>query len=473
MLAMTPRWAEPTSNQEVLVLETINPATGERLATHEEHGEAAIEHRLARAWTGFTSWRSTGFGERADLLRQVAGNLEDRKDELAELMVAEMGKTIGGARAEVDKCAWVCRYYADHGEQHLADHVIDVGDDAQKAYVRFDPLGPLLAVMPWNFPLWQVFRAAAPTIMAGNTVLLKHASNVPGCSLAIEDLFSGAGAPEGVFASLLIDGRTASSLIADRRIRAVTLTGSVPAGRKVAAAAGEHLKPVVLELGGSDPFVVLDDADVAKAAEVGAQSRMLNNGQSCIAAKRFIVVDAVADDFTEALRANIAAMTVGDPMDEATDVGPMARADLREDLHDQVERSRADGATVVLGGQHLDRPGFFYAPTVLTGVGPKTPVGEEETFGPAAAIIRVKDENEAIAIANASDFGLGASVWTQDRERGEAAAARLEAGCTFVNQLVKSDPRVPFGGVKDSGFGRELGAYGIKEFVNAKTVWVE
>ncbi len=455
------------------MLTTINPSTGERLATYEEHGAAAIEHRLARAWTGFTSWRTTGFGERADLLRLVADSLESRKEELSELMVHEMGKTITGARAEVDKCAWVCRYYADHGEQHLAHDVIDVGDDAQQAYVRFDPLGPLLAVMPWNFPLWQVFRAAAPTIMAGNTVLLKHASNVPGCSLAIEDLFNGAGAPEGVFASLLIDGKTASQTIADKRIRAVTLTGSVPAGRKVAAAAGEHLKPVVLELGGSDPFVVLEDADVAKAAEVGAQSRMLNNGQSCIAAKRFIVVDAIAERFTDALVAQIEAMTVDDPMQDATDVGPMAREDLRDDLHDQVSRSRSEGATVVLGGDKLDRPGFWYAPTVVTGVGPRTTVGHEETFGPAAAILRVKDENEAIAVANASDFGLGASVWTDDRERGQAVAAQLDAGCTFVNQLVKSDPRVPFGGVKDSGHGRELGAYGIKEFVNAKTVWVE
>ncbi len=455
------------------MIETTNPATGEQVATYEEHDTAAVEHRLARAWTGFTSWRETGFAERAALLGRVADALDARRDELARLMVAEMGKTITGARSEVDKCAWVCRHYAEHAEGYLSAHPLDVGEDALRAYVRFDPLGPLLAVMPWNFPLWQVFRAAAPTVMAGNTVLLKHASNVPGCALAIEELFTEAGAPEGVFATLLVDGETASGLIADRRIRAVTLTGSVPAGRAVAAAAGQHLKKVVLELGGSDAFVVLDDADVEKAAEVGATSRMINNGQSCIAAKRFVVVEAVADAFADALRANIEAMAVGDPMQDHVEVGPLARADLREDLHDQVTRSRNQGSTVVLGGHPIDGPGFFYAPTVLDGVGPKVAVGEEETFGPAAAILRVKDEAEAVAVANASDFGLGASVWTQDRERGEAVAARLEAGCTFVNQLVKSDPRVPFGGVKDSGHGRELGQWGIREFVNHKTVWVE
>ena len=455
------------------MIETVNPTTGEPLDTYEPHDEAAVTHRLARAWTGWESWRTTGFGERADLLRNVAEGLEKREQELAELMVREMGKPLTAARSEVQKCAWVCRYYADHGEEHLQHDVVDVGDDARTAYVRFDPLGPLLAIMPWNFPFWQVFRAAAPSVMAGNTVLLKHASNVPGCALEIERLFTDAGAPEGLFASLLISGSEASELIADDRIRAVTLTGSVPAGRKVAAAAGEHLKPSVLELGGSDAFIVLEDADLERAAELGAKSRLINNGQSCIAAKRFIVHEAVADEYVERLTAAVEAMTVGDPMEESTDIGPLAREDLRDDLHDQVTRSVAEGARVVLGGEPLDRPGYFYAPTILDGVGPEMAAGGEETFGPAAAVLRVADEESAIAVANSSDFGLGTSVWTEDRERGERVAARIEAGCLMINQLVKSDPRVPFGGVKDSGYGRELGAYGIKEFVNTKTVWVE
>ncbi len=455
------------------MIETVNPATGETLDTYEEHDDAAVAHRLARAWTAWESWRTTSFGERADLLRTVADGLEKRRDELAELMVREMGKPITAARSEIDKCAWVCRYYADHGEEHLRDDVIDVGDDARRAYVRFDPLGPLLAIMPWNFPFWQLFRAAAPSLMAGNTVLLKHASNVPGCALEMERLFADAGAGEGLFTTLLVSGSRASDLIADEHIRAVTLTGSVPAGRKVAAAAGENLKPSVLELGGSDAFIVLDDADLDLAARLGAKSRLINNGQSCIAAKRFIVVDAVADEYVERLRDEIAAMTVGDPMEDDTDIGPLAREDLRDDLHDQVQRSVGEGAEVVLGGEPLDRPGFYYAPTILDRVGAEMAAGAEETFGPAAAVLRVADEESAIAVANSSEFGLGTSVWTDDRERGERVAARIEAGCLFVNQLVKSDPRVPFGGVKDSGYGRELGAYGIKEFVNAKTVWVE
>ncbi len=455
------------------MIETVNPATGDHLASFDEHDSAEVDRRLGASWDAFVDWRTTGFGERADLLRRLAAGLEERREDLARLMVAEMGKPITGARAEVDKCAWVCRYEADHGEQHLAPDVVDVGDDARKALVRFDPLGPLLAIMPWNFPFWQLFRAAAPTLMAGNTVVLKHASNVPGCAMAIEELFRTVGAPEGLFQALLVDGRTAAGTIADDRIRAVTLTGSVPAGRAVAAAAGEALKPVVLELGGSDAFVVLADADLDRAAEVGATSRMINNGQSCIAAKRFIVVDDVADEFTQRLVDRIGVMTVGDPMDDATEVGPLARSDLRDDLHDQVRRTVDAGATVAIGGEVLDRPGWFYAPTVLVDVAPDAPAGSEETFGPAAAVIRVRDEDEAIRVANDSDFGLGASLWTQDRERGEELAARVEAGCVFVNQLVKSDPRVPFGGVKDSGHGRELGAYGIREFVNAKTVWIE
>jgi succinate-semialdehyde dehydrogenase/glutarate-semialdehyde dehydrogenase len=469
----TPRVRTPPPEETDVsdVLTATDPATGETLATYEVHDDEAVAWRLARAWTGFESWRETSFDRRAEMLVNLAELLDDRRDDLARLMVSEMGKTIAAARSEVEKCAWVCRYYAEHGESHLQPDVIET--DARRSYVRFDPLGPLLAVMPWNFPLWQVFRAAAPSTMAGDTVLLKHASNVPGCALAIEELFADAGAPEGVFQTLLVGSDRIADVIADERVRAVTLTGSVPAGRKVAAAAGEALKPTVLELGGSDAFIVLEDADLERAAEVGAQSRLINNGQSCIAAKRFIVVDEVHDEFVELLREQVAAMTVGDPMDDATDVGPMARADLRDDLHDQVRRTVEDGATVVLGGEPLDGEGFYYAPTVLTGVRPDMAAGCEETFGPAAAVIRAEHTDAAVAIANSSDFGLGTSIWTEDRERGEAVAARIEAGGLFVNQLVKSDPRVPFGGVKDSGYGRELGAYGIKEFVNAKTVWVE
>jgi succinate-semialdehyde dehydrogenase / glutarate-semialdehyde dehydrogenase len=452
-------------------VEAIDPSTGEVIATYEPHDEAAVETRLQGAWDGFTAWRRTEYRERSNLLRRVADILDDRRDGFAELMTREMGKPIKAAEAEVEKCAWVCRYEADYGPGHLGHDII--ATDAKRSYVRFDPLGPLLAVMPWNFPFWQLFRAAAPSIVAGNTVVLKHASNVPGCALAIEEVFAAAEAPEGVFTTLLVGSGAMADVIADDRIRAVTLTGSVPAGRKVAAAAGEALKPTVMELGGSDAFLVLDDADVTTAARTGVSSRLINNGQSCIAAKRFIVVDEVADAFVEEFVAATERAVVGDPMERQTDVGPLARDDLRDELHDQVERSVGEGAELLTGGQPLDRPGFFYAPTVLDRVAPAMTAASEETFGPVAAIIRVADEDEAIAVANDSQFGLGASVWTSDLDRGERVAGLIEAGGVFVNQLVKSDPRVPFGGVKDSGYGRELGAYGIREFVNAKTVWLE
>jgi succinate-semialdehyde dehydrogenase / glutarate-semialdehyde dehydrogenase len=452
-------------------VEAIDPSTGEVIATYEPHDEAEVEARLQRAWDGFTAWRRTEYRERSNLLRRVAEILDERRDGFAELMTREMGKPIKAAEAEVEKCAWVCRYEADYGPGHLGHDII--ATDAKRSYVRFDPLGPLLAVMPWNFPFWQLFRAAAPSIVAGNTVVLKHASNVPGCALAIEEVFAAAEAPEGVFTTLLVGSGAMADVIADDRIRAVTLTGSVPAGRKVAAAAGEALKPTVMELGGSDAFLVLDDADVTKAARTGVSSRLINNGQSCIAAKRFIVVDEVADAFVEEFVAATERAVVGDPMERQTDVGPLARDDLRDELHDQVERSVGEGADLLTGGGPLDRPGFFYAPTVLDRVAPVMTAAAEETFGPVAAIIRVADEDEAIAVANDSQFGLGASVWTNDLDRGERVAGLIEAGGVFVNQLVKSDPRVPFGGVKDSGYGRELGGYGIREFVNAKTVWLE
>jgi succinate-semialdehyde dehydrogenase/glutarate-semialdehyde dehydrogenase len=453
------------------VIVSTDPSTGAELDRYDAHDDAEVARRLARSVDAGGDWRHASFADRAGVLSRTAELLDSQRDDVAALMTREMGKTITAARSEVDKCAWVCRHYAEHGEAYLADDVIET--DAATSYVRFDPLGPILAVMPWNFPFWQAFRAAVPALMAGNTMLLKHASNVPGCALRIEEVFAEAGAPDGVFSTLLIGGSRVADVIADGRVRGVTVTGSVASGRAVAEAAGRHLKPSVLELGGSDAFVVLPDADLTAAAEVGASSRLINNGESCIAAKRFIVVEEVAVNFVDAFRDQLDAAVVGDPMDPDTDVGPMARPDLRDDLHDQVERTVAAGAQLRLGGHALDRDGYFYAPTLLTGVEAEMAAGAEETFGPAAAVITVPDEESAIAIANSSTFGLGASIWTRDRDRGQRVAAVVEAGAVFVNELVKSDPRVPFGGVKDSGYGRELGAYGIKEFVNRKTVWVE
>ncbi|MBW3664074.1 MAG: NAD-dependent succinate-semialdehyde dehydrogenase [Actinobacteria bacterium] len=450
---------------------TVNPTTGEPLEEYPDHDADEVAWRLARAWTGYEHWAARPLDERLDLLRSVADSLESRKPELARLMTQEMGKPIAQAEAEVDKCAWVCRHYAEHAPKYLERREIDT--DAARSYVRFDPLGPVFAVMPWNFPLWQVFRFAAPSIALGNVGLLKHATNVTGCSLAIEGVFAGAGAPDGVFQALLIDHDQAATVIADERVRGVTLTGSNSAGKVIASRAGEHLKKTVLELGGSDPFIVLDDADLDRAAEVGVNSRLINSGQSCIAAKRFIVHAAVADAFIERFRARLEALSIGDPSDRDTEVGPLAREDLRDDLHDQVQRSQKEGATLVTGGQPLDRAGFFYAPTLLTDVGPHVPAGAEETFGPVAAVITVADDDDAVAIANSTEFGLGASLWTRDLDRAERLAGSIQVGSVFVNELVKSDPRVPFGGVKGSGYGRELGEFGIHEFANIKTVWVE
>jgi succinate-semialdehyde dehydrogenase / glutarate-semialdehyde dehydrogenase len=452
------------------MFEAINPATGQTIATYEPHPWDVVDERLARSWSAWTSWRDAPVEERGALLVEVAAELDKRRSELAELIVMEMGKPIGSAEAEVDKCAWVCRYEADHGPEHLAPEPVE--SDATRSYVRFDPLGPLLAIMPWNFPLWQAFRALAPAVVAGNPVLLKHASNVPGCALAIEQVLTSAGAPEGLFQTLLIGSGAVEGVITDDRVRCVTITGSVEAGRQVAGTAGHQLKPTVLELGGSDAFVVLEDADVAATARAATDARLLNSGQSCISAKRFIVVDEVADAFAEAFVTEMEARTVGDPMDRETDVGPLARDDLRSDLHEQVERTVAEGGRLLSGGQSLDRPGFYYAPTVLDEVTPVMAAGAEETFGPVAAILRIPHEEAAIATANASTFGLGASVWTGDPGRGERVAAQLEAGTVTINEIVKSDPRLPFGGVKDSGYGRELGSFGTRSFTNIKTVWV-
>ena len=453
-------------------LHSINPFNGEPLEQLDATSTAGVEAALAAAEVAATSWAERPFKERATLLGSVAGLLRERRTDLARMITREMGKLIGEAEAEIEKCALVCDYYAERAfdDGFLADEI--TASDASRSLVAFQPLGPLLAVMPWNFPFWQVFRCAAPALAAGNTLLLKHASNVPRCALTIAELWRDAGAPEGVFQSLLIEADRAEQLVADPRIRAVSLTGSERAGSRVAAVAGEHLKKAVLELGGSDAFVVLDDADLEQAASIAAKSRFMNAGQSCIAAKRFILVDAVADAFIERFRAAAEALAPGDPLDTDTTLAPLARRDIRDTLHEQVEQSIAAGARLLCGGEPLDRPGWFYAPTLLDGVAPGMPAYEQELFGPVAAIIRARDEADALRIANDSRFGLGGSVWTADTARGEAFARRMACGAAFVNGLVKSDPRLPFGGIKTSGHGRELGALGIREFVNAKTLWI-
>ena len=450
----------------------VNPATEETVETYEPATEADVEDALSRADEAFDSWRDRPIRERETHLERVAELLRERTDEYAELMTREMGKPIAQARAEVEKCAWGCEHYAQHAGAYLsAEHYASPpGTTAKTVY---DPLGVVLAVMPWNFPFWQVIRFAAPYLTAGNVGVLKHASNVPGCALALEQLFRDAGYPEGVFQSVLAPSDLVDDVIADDRVQAATLTGSGPAGRAVASTAGDQLKKTVLELGGSDPFVVLDDADLETAAERGAWARNQNGGQSCIAAKRFVVVDDVYDAFVDRLVAETEALTVGDPLDPSTDVGPQASPRFLETLHEQVTASVEAGATVLTGGEPLDRDGAYYPPTVLSDVPANCPADSEELFGPVASVYRVADEDEAVAVANDTRFGLGASVWTTDRERGESLAREIDAGCVYVNQLVKSDPRVPFGGVGDSGYGRELSAIGIQEFVNRKTVWVE
>ncbi|WP_440990774.1 NAD-dependent succinate-semialdehyde dehydrogenase [Haloarchaeobius baliensis] len=453
-------------------MERINPATGEHVETVAEHDDAAVEERLATAADTYESWREVPMNERRQLLEEAADVLRENEDRYAELMTVEMGKPISQAKGEVRKCAWVCEHYAEKAPEYLQDEVIG-GASHAKTYVRHEPIGPVLAVMPWNFPFWQVFRFAAPSLAAGNVGLLKHASNVPECALAIEEVFREAGFPEGAFQTLLVGGSKANDVIRDDRVRAVTLTGSEFAGKQVAKTAGEELKKTVLELGGSDPFVVLDDANLDEAVETAAMARLQNSGQSCIAAKRFIVHDDVYDEFVEAFVDEMDSWTVGDPMEESTEVGPQAREDLMEDLHDQVERSLADGAECLLGGEPLEGDGYYYPPTVLADLEPDMAVACEETFGPVAAVFRVESEDEAVEIANDSPYGLGASVWTDDLDRGERVAHRIEAGATFVNEMTKSDPRLPFGGVGISGYGRELAADGIREFVNRKTVWVQ
>jgi succinate-semialdehyde dehydrogenase/glutarate-semialdehyde dehydrogenase len=453
------------------MLTSTNPATGKTVETYDEHTPEQVEALISETHARQVEWRRTGFEHRAKILRAVADLLERRADPLAVLMAVEMGKPVTAGHAEVEKCAWVCRYYADHAPEQLADIPLDA--DRDRSYIHHEPLGVVLAVMPWNFPLWQVFRFAAPAIMAGNGALLKHASNVTGCSLAIERLFSDAGAPLGLFRSLKIGSSAVASVLEHDLVRAATLTGSVPAGAAVASTAGRLLKKTVLELGGSDPYVVLADADIEAAARTCATSRLINSGQSCIAAKRFVVVDEVHDAFLEAFVAEMGAATMGDPMDDATTIGPQAQESLRDELHIQVGRSIAQGARLVLGGEVPADPGAWYPSTVLADVTPEMVAGSEELFGPVAAVMRAADECDAIRIANTTRFGLGAAVFTSDLEKGERLAAHeLEAGCCFVNDFVASDPRLPFGGIKDSGYGRELSHLGIHEFVNQKTVVV-
>ncbi len=452
-------------------IQSVNPVNGEVLERFEPTASDALERALGGARAAFAEWRRRPVPDRAALMRAAARRLRARRAEHARTMALEMGKPVVQGEAEIDKCALTCEYYADHAEAVLARQ--PAATEAHTSYVRFDPLGVVLAIMPWNFPFWQVFRFAAPTLMAGNAAILKHASNVPRCALEIEAVFREAGFPPDLFRTVLVESAAAGPLIADARIAAVTLTGSDRAGSRVAADAGRALKKTVLELGGSDAFIVLDDADVAAAARTAADARLINSGQSCIAAKRFIAVEPVADRFLQRFKAELAARRMGDPLAPDTQVGPQARRDLRDDLHRQVDESRRRGAAVLLGGEVPPGPGAFYPPTLLAAVDKGMPAFDEETFGPVAAVIRAKDEDDAIRLANDSPFGLGAAVWTADRARGERVAAELEAGAIFVNALVRSDPRLPFGGVKRSGYGRELSDYGLREFVNVKSVWVE
>lgn len=450
-------------------IQAFNPATDELLSQHEPHGEAAIDAALDRAARAQRDWARTPVAERMALLRRVARTLRAQKAELAPLATLEMGKPLAEALGEVEKCAWNFEVYAEAAPGFLQDQVVP--SSASDSRVVYDPLGLVLAVMPWNYPFWQVMRAAAPVLAGGNGLVLKHASNVPRCALALQAVFEQAGAPAGLFSTLLVGSGEVARLIADRRIAAVTFTGSTPAGRSIASAAGQALKKQVLELGGSDPFIVLADADVETAAAVAVKARFQNTGQSCIAAKRFIVEHAVADRFVEAFCAGARALVVGDPMAAGSTQGAMAKRSLRDELHAQVQASVREGAKLLLGGAPVAGPGAFYQPTVLDHVTPAMTVAREETFGPAAAILRVADAEEALRVANGTPFGLGAALWTTDLQRAQALSRRIEAGAVFVNGMVASDPRLPFGGSKESGYGRELGALGLQEFTNIKTVW--
>ena len=450
---------------------SINPTTGETIKAFEALDKSQIEERLSRSAETFKTYRRSSFSTRVEMMNRAADVLERDKSELGKLMTLEMGKPLKAAIGEAEKCAWACRYYAENAHHHLADQIVET--NATKSYVHFQPLGPILAVMPWNFPFWQVFRFAAPALMAGNVGLLKHASNVPQCALAIEDVFRRAGFPDGAFQTLLIGSNAVESILNDVRIVAATLTGSEPAGRSVASIAGRQIRKTVLELGGSDPFIVMPSADLVQAVDTGVKARTINNGQSCIAAKRFIVADEIYEEFTERFVQGMKNLRVGDPMEESTDIGPLATPQILNDLAEQVEKAIATGARVLTGARKLDRPGNFYEPTVLDNIDPSTPVSCEEIFGPVAMLFRVKNIEEAIAIANATPFGLGSAAWTRDPAEQSRFIEGIEAGSVFINGMVASDPRLPFGGVKNSGYGRELAEFGIREFVNIKTVWIK
>ena len=452
-------------------LQSINPATGITIQSFPSWQAEEINIVLGLVDSAQTGWAELDIEQRSSCMRNLARIFRQRRDEYANLITDEMGKLLKESHAELEKCAIGCEYYADHAKTFLADE--EITSDATRSFVVYQPLGTLFCIMPWNFPFWQLIRAAAPAMMAGNALVLKHASNVPGCALALEDAFREAGFPANTFRTLMITAAQAETVIADKHIAAVTLTGSCAAGQKVAAVAGQHLKKCVLELGGSDPFIVLDDADIEFTATQAVTARFQNMGQSCIAAKRFILVDTIAESFTDRFKTLVNRLHIGDPKADSTGIAPMAREDLRAELHGQVERSLALGAKLVTGGSILGTKGAYYAPTILDQVQPGMPAFDEELFGPVAAIIRAQNEEDAIKLANQTQFGLGASVWTQDATRGQAVARKIHAGCTFVNGIVKSDPRLPFGGVKESGYGRELSYHGIREFVNIKTVWVK
>ena len=453
-------------------MKTINPANGKTIKEYKEMGSDEIDFIIKKANQAQTLWKQKSFEQRAAYLNRIADLLKEKKEELGQLMAEEMGKPLQEGIGEAEKCAWVCEYYAENAEEFLKNNPVET--DASKSYVTFNPLGVVLAIMPWNFPFWQLFRFAAPALMAGNGAVLKHSQNTTGCALKIQEIIHEAGVPEDLFRTIIRDKSGMKEVIQHEGIAAVTLTGSTVAGKTVAAQAGEALKKTVLELGGSDPSIILKDADIKASAETCVNSRLLNSGQSCIAAKRFVVVEDVYDEFVEEFTPLMKAKKVGDPFDEDTDIGPMARIDLRDQLHEQVQESVNNGATLALGGEKPEGNGAYYPVSILTDVKPGMPAYEEELFGPVASIIKVENEKEAIRVANDTNFGLGASVYSQDVDHAEEiAATKLEAGCCFVNDFVKSDPRLPFGGIKQSGYGRELGLYGIHEFVNTKTVYVK
>ena len=454
-----------------MTIASINPATGETLETFDALSETQIDEKLQRALETFATYKQTSMADRAEWMLHAAEILEAEKGAFARLMTIEMGKPIKGAVGEVEKCAWVCRYYAESAGQHLADKL--VATEAGNSFVRFQPLGPVLAVMPWNFPFWQVFRFAAPALMAGNVGLLKHSSNVPQCSLAIEDIFERAGFPAGAFQTLLVGSDAVGRILEDSRIVAATLTGSEPAGRSVAGIAGKQLKKTVLELGGSDPFIVMPSANLDEAVTTAVKARTINNGQSCIAAKRFIIAAEIYSEFERLFVEQMKALSIGDPLKESTDIGPLATPQILEDLDEQVKTSVASGAVILTGGKKLEDGGNFYEPTVLADIPKDSPAYCEELFGPVALLFRVNNIDEAIQLANATSFGLGSAAWTNDQHEQDRFIDELEAGCVFINGMVASDPRLPFGGIKHSGYGRELGEFGIREFVNVKTVWIK